>query len=61
MTEWLLILTMWTSSGTAIATIKVPDKQSCYRAARVAQTTESQISTGCVEITKEIILIKGQH
>jgi hypothetical protein len=62
MTEWLLIITIWTGSGTAVTTVKVPDKQSCYRAAKVATLTlPGSITTGCVEITKEIILTKEKH
>lgn len=62
MYEWLLILSAYNSG---ISTTKLPDKESCYRAARVARQIPGRqgyaIDTGCVEITKETILIKEQH
>ena len=61
MYEWLLIIAAYNSG---ISTTKLPDKESCYRAAKVAQKVPRQgytIDTGCVQIKKEIILTKEQH
>ena len=53
MYEWLLILSSYNGG---ISVTHVPDKQSCERAARVAQQStkgsEYSINSGCVQITK---------
>lgn len=54
MTEYLLILFIYSGYGHAIATVKVPDKESCVRAGKFFESKNDQANHyTCTQIKKE--------
>ena len=52
MTEWVLVIILYSHTGAAMSTIKVPDRDSCHRVgARFVSTDTREFI--CTEVRKD--------